>query len=205
MPAMTSRAKVWAPKPTAIPTIPARASSGAICTPIADSAIKTATKRTTTNRIFRKTGRRVRILARLRASSVFGRPRSPTSASLRSITDLMACHGTSAIRRMTIAVSTPSARRANHAPCSWRWVRSIPQPQASMATAPMINSARIQRSMHTSTTVGAPLSAGVKPVGRSTFSTDRRVMPIASGRLMMTRMSQKVAASPFRGSLQSDR
>src|SRR6266446_1736622 len=60
MPAMTSRTKVCAPKPIATPTTLNPAINGPISTPIAASAISTATAMTTTNRTLRKIGSNVR-------------------------------------------------------------------------------------------------------------------------------------------------
>src|SRR3954454_20757322 len=69
MPEMMSLTSVWAPKPTAMPTTPAPASSGPTCTPRAESAIMPAVTVRATKPMLRRMGSRVSSRERRRDSS----------------------------------------------------------------------------------------------------------------------------------------
>src|SRR5579885_852880 len=129
---------VWAPKPIATPITLAPAINGPISTPSADSAIIAATTTTTTNSTLRKIGNSVCSRARRRASSEFGEPSSLVSASLVSIAALAICQVKSAISAMATALNAPRVRRVIIVSCAVRRSRSMPQPQASTASAAII-------------------------------------------------------------------
>src|SRR5262245_27862627 len=92
---------------------------------------------------------------------------------------------------MTTALSALWTACANQLSCPAILTRSMPQPQASTAAAPMINSARSPRSKQTATTLGGPSAVSAVAGGRSRCSTARWVMLMASGRIIMTTMNQK--------------
>jgi hypothetical protein len=65
---MTSSTSAWLPKPTATPTTPAPASSGAMSVPICDSTISEVITTMTHKRAVRSSGSKVRTRVRRGAS-----------------------------------------------------------------------------------------------------------------------------------------